>query len=121
MRTTYAGEHECLGNGAINVQFGYNNRREEHTISAKIVDCTTKDSEIKPFDPNPEVNLLGIKDFLQRYIYKPYTIGENVVGVEVNFNKEFYVPETVEPVDSILAEISDIDKAIANLEKELGL
>ena len=53
--------------------------------------------------------------------YKPYTIGENVVGVEVNFNKEFYVPETVEPVDSILAEISDIDKAIANLEKELGL
>ena len=63
----------------------------------------------------------GIKDFLQRYIYKPYTIGENVVGVEVNFNKEFYVPETVEPVDSILAEISDIDKAIANLEKELGL
>ena len=121
MRTTYAGEHECLGNGAINVQFGYNKRREEHTISAKIVDCTTKDSEIIPFDPNPEVNEQGIKDFLQRYIYKPYTIGENVVGVEVNFNKEFYVPEIVEPVDSILAEISDIDKAIANLEKELGL
>lgn len=121
MRTTYAGEHECLGNGAINVQLGYNKRREEHTISAKIVDCTTKDSEIIPFDPNPEVNEQGIKDFLQRYIYKPYTIGENVVGVEVNFNKEFYVPEIVEPVDSILAEISDIDKAIANLEKELGL
>ena len=121
MRTTYAGKHECLGNGAINVQLGYNKRREEHTISAKIVDCTTKDSEIIPFDPNPEVNEQGIKDFLQRYIYKPYTIGENVVGIEVNFNKEFYVPETVEPVDSILAEISDIDKAIANLEKELGL
>lgn len=121
MRTTYAGEHECLGNGAINVQFGYNKRREEHTISAQIVDYTTKDSEIIPFDPNPEVNEQGIKDFLQRYIYKPYTIGENVVGVEVNFNKEFYVPETVEPVDSILAEISDIDRAIANLEKELGL
>ena len=56
MRTTYAGKHECLGNGAINVQLGYNKRREEHTISAKIVDCTTKDSEIIPFDPNPEVN-----------------------------------------------------------------
>ena len=121
MRSAYTGEHECLGNGAINVQLGYNKRLGEHTISAKIVDCTTKDSEIIPFDPNPEVNEQGIKDFLQRYIYKPYTIGENVVGVEVNFNKEFYVPETVEPVDSILAEISDIDKAIANLEKELGL
>ena len=103
------------------MQLGYNKRLGEHTISAKIVDCTTKDSEIIPFDPNPEVNEQGIKDFLQRYIYKPYTIGENVVGVEMNFNKEFYVPEAVEPVDSILAEISDIDKAIANLEKELGL
>ena len=89
MRTTYAGKHECLGNGAINVQLGYNKRREEHTISAKIVDCTTKDSEIIPFDPNPEVNEQGIKDFLQRYIYKPYTIGENVVGIEVNFNKDY--------------------------------
>ena len=39
----------------------------------------------------------------------------------MNFNKEFYVPETVEPVDSILAEIAEIDKELINLEKELGL
>lgn len=104
--------------------FSTKKARKEQTkyeIKAILRPVGCKDSEIIPFDPNPEVNEQGIKDFLQRYIYKPYTIGENVVGVEVNFNKEFYVPETVEPVDSILAEISDIDKAIANLEKELGL
>lgn len=104
--------------------FSIKKTRKEQTkyeIKAILRPVGCKDSEIIPFDPNPEVNQQGIKDFLQRYIYKPYTIGENVVGVEVNFNKEFYVPETVEPVDSILAEISDIDKAIANLEKELGL
>lgn len=99
------------------------NRKEQtkYEIKAILRPVGCKDSEIIPFDPNPEVNQQGIKDFLQRYIYKPYTIGENVVGVEVNFNKEFYVPETVEPVDSILAEIANIDEELANLEKELGL
>lgn len=99
------------------------NRKEQtkYEIKAILRPVGCKDSEIIPFDPNPEVNQQGIKDFLQRYIYKPYTIGENVVGVEVNFNKEFYIPETVEPVDSILAEIANIDEELANLEKELGL
>lgn len=121
VRTSYTGTHEYLGCGTINVLLGYNKRREEYTISAKISDCLNKDTEIIPFNPNPEVNAQGIKEFLARYIYKPYTVGDNVVGVEVNFNKEFYVPETVEPVDSILAEIAEIEKDIANLEKELGL
>lgn len=104
--------------------FSIKKTRKEQTkyeIKAILRPVGCKDSEIIPFDPDPEVNQQGIKDFLQRYIYKPYTIGENVVGVEVNFNKEFYVPETVEPVDSILAEIANIDEELANLEKELGL
>ena len=46
---------------------------------------------------------------------------ENTVGVEVNFNKEFYVPETVESVETILAEIADIDRDLANLQNDLGL
>lgn len=58
---------------------------------------------------------------MNRYIFKPYSLLDNTIGVEVNFNKEFYVPETVEPVDSILAEIAEIDKELINLEKGLGL
>lgn len=58
---------------------------------------------------------------MNRYIFKPYRLLDNTVGVEVNFNKEFYVPETVESVDSILAEIAEIDNELDNLEKGLGI
>ena len=58
---------------------------------------------------------------MQRYIFKPYCLLDNTVGVEVNFNKEFYVPKTIDSVDSILTEILEIDKELANLEKDLNL
>ena len=77
------------------------------------------DYEVIPY--NPDDNTAVIDEFLARYIVKPFKKLDNVVGVEVNFNKEFYVPETVEPVDHILAEIAEIDNGLANLEKELGL
>lgn len=80
-----------------------------------------KDTEIIPYNPDPEANHQGIIDFLMKYISKPFALGDNTIGVEVNFNKEFYVPETIEPVDTILAEIADIDRDLANLEKELRL
>lgn len=85
------------------------------------MDYTYKDTEIISFNPDSEQNSENILAFMNRYIFKPYCLLDNTVGVEVNFNKEFYVPETVEPVDSILAEIAEIDKELINLEKELGL
>lgn len=91
------------------------------TISVKLCDDTSKDTEVIPFNPDPAENENIINDFLARYISKPYQLLENTVGVEVNFNKEFYVPETVEPVENILAEIADIDRDLANLQNELGL
>lgn len=81
----------------------------------------TKDTEIIPYNPDPEANHQGIIDFLMKYITKPFTLGNNTVGVEVNFNKEFYVPETIEPVDTILAEIAGIDRDLSNLENDLAL
>ena len=80
-----------------------------------------KDTEIISFNPDSEQNSKDILAFMNRYIFKPYSLLDNTVGVEVNFNKEFYVPETVESVDSILAEIAEIDKELINLEKGLGL
>lgn len=77
------------------------------------------DYEIIPF--NPLHNEADIDAFLARYITKPFKKMGNTIGVEINFNKEFYVPETVEPVETILAEIADIDRELANLEKELGI
>lgn len=90
-------------------------------LKVALVPVGTKDTEIIPYNPDPEENQKGIIDFLMKYISKPFALGDNTVGVEVNFNKEFYVPETVEPVDTILAEIADIDRSLADLEKDLGL
>lgn len=121
MRTKIeTGEHEWLGNGVLSIQYS-RTRSGDLKCTVKISDITYKDTEIIPYFPDSAENNKAIMDFLTRYVEKPFRLLDNTVGVEVNFNKEFYVPEAVEPVESILAEIADIDRHLANLEKELGL
>lgn len=120
-RTSVAtGKHEILGNGAITVSYS-KKRNGDKNCTAKISDVSSKDTEIIPYNPDPEQNAEDIMAFMRKYITKPFKLLDNTVGVEVNFNKEFYVPETIESVDSILAEIAEIDRDLVNLEKELGL
>ena len=114
------GECQQLGNGILSVQYS-RSRSGEPKCTVKISDATYKDTEVIPYNPNSEKNDKAIAEFLARYISKPLRLLDNTVGVEVNFNKEFYVPENVEPVDSILAEIAEIDSELATLEKKLGL
>lgn len=114
-------EQENLGMGVINVSFNHNKKTGKNTVTAKLVDKTYKDTEIIPYNPDPEQNEAAILAFMQKYITKPYQLLENTVGVEVNFNKEFYVPETVESVETILAEIAEIDRDLVKLQNELGL
>lgn len=121
MRTKIeTGEHKQLGNGVLSIQYS-RTRSGDPKYTVKISDATSKDTEIIQYYPDPADNDRAIMDFLTRYVSKPFRLLDNTVGVEVNFNKEFYVPETVEPVETILAEIADIDRDLANLEKELGL
>lgn len=121
IRTSVAtGVHEVLGAGSITVTYS-RTRKGGNTCTVKIVDSTYKDFEIIPYYPNSEQNDEGILAFMCRYIFKPYRLLDNTVGVEVNFNKEFYVPENVEPVDSILTEIAEIDEELDSLEKGLEL
>ena len=115
-----SGVHEVLGCGYISVTYS-NTKKGGKTCTVKISDYTYKDTEIISFNPDSEQNSKDILAFMKRYIFKPYRLLDNTVGVEVNFNKEFYVPETVESVDSILAEIAEIDNELDNLEKGLGI
>lgn len=77
------------------------------------------DYEVIPY--NPLDNDTDIDAFLSRYIIKPFKKLDNTIGVEVNFNKEFYKPEEVESVESILAEIATIEKEMSELENNLGV
>ncbi|MCM1139144.1 MAG: hypothetical protein NC453_11300 [Muribaculum sp.] len=121
VKSDYKGNHEYFGAGKIVTNISFNKKKMADTISAKICNDTYKDTEIIPFNPDPAQNDEAILAFMQKYITKPYQLLDNTVGVEVNFNKEFYVPETVESVETILAEIAEIDRDLANLQNDLGL
>lgn len=112
---------ENLGMGSLNFSISRSKTTGKVSASAKVTNKTYKDTEVIPYNPDPEENDKVIADFLARYISKPFRLLDNTVGVEVNFNKEFFVPETVESVDTILAEIASIENDLTNLENELGL
>lgn len=119
------GIKEALGCGKIIVSPSYKKATkklaERIEISVELTADYQKDYEIIPFHKDPAANEAAIEAFLARYISKPFVCLENVVGVELNFNKIFYKPETLRPVNEIAAEISELDKALQALEAELAL
>ena len=70
------------------------------------------DYEVIPHRFDEEANTAVTAEFMDKYVYKPFEYGKNTVGVEINFNKEFYVPEVLDNADSILKEIEGIDEQI---------
>ena len=70
---------------------------------------TYKDYEIIPHHFDEQENKREIDAFMQKYVFKPYTLGDNTIGVELNFNKEFYVPEEIESVEDVMAEIKALN------------
>ena len=81
------------------------------TFKRKIV----TDYEIIPHRFDADANAAEIAAFVKKYIFKPCELGENKIGVELNFNKEFYVPEKLDSVEDILAEIKDLDAQLAEV------
>lgn len=76
---------------------------------------TIGDYEIIPHHLNQDANTKEINAFMNKYVLKPYKLGNNIVGVEINFNKEFYVPEKIESVEDILKEIAELDKELGGI------
>lgn len=85
-----------------------------HKIS--IEPYTISDYEIIPHHLSDVINAREIIAFMDRYVSKPYKLGNNTVGVEINFNKEFYVPEKLASVEDILKEIEELDKELGGIE-----
>jgi len=119
------GNKECLGCGKIVVKSTYkkmNKKQPEHIeISVELTPDYQKDYEIIPFHKDEAENHAEIAEFMAKYITKPFSYLENVVGVELNFNKIFYKPEKLREVVDILAEIEVLDGELKELEAELTL
>lgn len=107
-------DEERLGRGVFSFRIGTQDGRKY--IRASIEKEITTDYEIIPHAFNNGANLQMIYDFITEYITKPCTCGVNKVGVELNFNKEFYVPEKLESVDDILAELKALDKQLTEVK-----
>lgn len=120
-----AGNKEALGCGKIVVKSGLKKagktQAERIEISVELTPDTQKDYEIIPFHKDQADNRAAIEAFMAKYISKPFEYLENVVGVEINFNKIFYQPEKLREVGEILDEIAALDEELKVLEAGLVL
>ncbi len=114
LHTKEDGTTEDLGCGAFTFKASTGKKNAVHKIS--IEPYTTGDYEIIPHHLSEAANVREIRDFMDKYVSKPYKLGNNTVGVEINFNKEFYVPEKLESVEDILKEIEELDKELGGIE-----
>jgi len=110
-----------LGCGKFTFKLSNSAKTQLATIQCAIEPAYTQDYEIIPCQPNPDTygkadNEKAIDDFLQQYIFKPFYKRDNVIGVELNFNKEFYVPEEIGSVEDILAEIKELEKELKEID-----
>ncbi len=114
-----------LGNGKIVVKASF--KKATKTRDARIEVAVTltkdlqKDYEIIDYSPIPATNQQNIANFMAKYITKPFEYIDNVVGVELNFNKVFYKPEKLREVTEIIADLQELENELKNLEKELAL
>ena len=107
-------EHD-LGCGAFSFKASVNKKKVVvHKIA--IEPLLTSDYEIIPHHLDEHENEREIDAFMQKYVFKPYELGKNVVGVELNFNKEFYVPEKIDKVEDILAELNVLNHKLNSIE-----
>ena len=114
LHTKEDGTVEDLGCGVFVFKASAGKKSSAHKVS--IEPCTTSDYEIIPHHLSEAANAREINAFMEKYVSKPYRLGNNTVGVEINFNKEFYVPEKLESVEDILKEIEGLDKELGGIK-----
>ena len=119
------GKREALGCGKIVVKSAFKKKTktkpEGIVITVELTPDYQKDYEIIPYHRDPDENWAAIDAFMAKYITKPFEYLENVLGVEINFNKVFYKPEQLRSVEEILDDISELDKELKELEQSLSL
>ncbi len=119
------GKREELGCGKIVVKAGLKKKTktqlERIEITVELTPDYQKDYEIIAFHRDEVANQEAITAFMAKYITKPFEYLENVVGVEINFNKVFYKPEKLRSVEEILGEISALERDLKGLEEGLAL
>ena len=114
IHTDKDGKEHDLGCGAFSFKASVNKQQVVvHKIA--IEPFLTSDYEIIPHHLDEHENQREVEAFMQKYVFKPYVLGKNVVGVELNFNKELYVPEEKSDIIAITKEIKRISDKLETL------
>lgn len=125
MKTDKNQKETQLGNGKILIKASFKKatktRDASISITAELTPDYEKDYEIIPYAPNEEENQKNIASFMAKYIAKPFRYIENTIGVEINFNKVFYMPEQLRSLTAITADLQDLESELSNLEQELAI
>ena len=127
IRKNKDGQIEPKGQGMFVFKLSVSKKTGSGNITLQIQPVYQKDYEIIPYVHDgrerysfgagePDANEIAINRFLDEYIYKPYYKRDNIIGVELNFNKEFYVPEKLEKVEMIIEEIENLNSKLRELE-----
>lgn len=119
---TKRNESEDLGCGVFAFKLSKHKKDGSFLFSVTIDADYISDYEIIPYSADTKKNKANIQAFIDKYVTKPYYIkDEPTIGVELNFNKEFYIPENIDMVDNILVELAELEKELNNLEGRLRL
>jgi type I restriction enzyme M protein len=119
------GIETALGCGKINIKVSYKKatktKDESISITAELTKDLEKDYEIMPYSPDKETNQHLIDDFMGKYISRPFICLDNVIGVELNFNKVFYQPKQLRRIEKITIDIGQLENDLKQLEADLAL
>lgn len=119
------GACEELGCGKIVVKASFKKatktQKPKIVITAELTPDYQKDYEIIAFDRDDKINKANISAFMAKYIAKPFIYLENTIGVEINFNKVFYKPEILRPLEEIVKDLHNLDNELKSLEASLGI
>ena len=105
---------KVLGCGVF--KFDLSSSKGKKSLKVELIPRTTADYEIIPHHFDEHENQREIDAFMQKYVFKPFVLGKNVVGVELNFNKEFYVPEKIDKVEDVLEEIRSLNNELMGID-----
>ena len=94
---------------------------EKIVIEVSLTPDYENDYEIIPYSRDEEQNQRNIKEFLDKYVYRPYVLNDCIPGVEINFNKIFYKPEELDDLDDIMNDINTLDSELKSLEDNFSL
>lgn len=116
---TVDGVSTDLGCGVIKVKAAYKKataKANEHiATTVELTTKTEKDNEIIEYSSNPVQNKELTQAFLNKWVERDYVMLDNKVGVEINFNKIFYKPEVLRPIDDIKADLEASNAVLVGL------